>query len=87
MKNRILSFGMVALTLVVGSAAYADGRVSVVIDPFGWGSPPPVIYTPPRYYAPPAVYYGRGHYGGYRDSREHYDRRRSEHRDRDDRRR
>jgi len=79
---------MVALTLAASSAAYADGRVNVVIDPFGWGSPPPVVYySPPRYYAPPAVYYGRGHYGGYRDSRGRYDRRRWEHRDRDDDRR
>jgi hypothetical protein len=88
MKNRILSLGMITLTLAASSAAYADPHVSVVIDPFGWwGSPPPVVYSPPRYYAPPTVYYGRGHWGGYRE-REHYDRRRSEHHDRDyDRRR
>ena len=83
MKNRILSLGMVALTLAASSAAYADGHVSVVIDPFGWGSPPPVVYAPPRYYAPPAVYYGRGRYGDYRNSREHYDRRRADHHDHD----
>jgi hypothetical protein len=86
MKNRILSLGMVAL-LAASSAAYADGHVSVVIDPFGsWGPPPPVVYSPPRYYAPPTVYYGRGNWGGYRESRGHYDRRR-EHHDRDDDRR
>jgi hypothetical protein len=90
MKNRILSLGIVALTLAAGSAAYADGHVIVVINPYGWwGEPPPVVYSPPRYYAPPTVYYGRGNWGGDRDSRGRYDRRRGwEHRDRgDDRRR
>ena len=87
MKNRILSLGMVALTMAASSAAYADGHVSVVIDPFGWGAPPPVVYAPPRYNAPPAVYYGRGRYGGHRDSHERYDRRRPEQHDRDNDRR
>ena len=35
MRNRILSLGIVALTLAASAAAYADGHVSVVIDPFG----------------------------------------------------
>jgi hypothetical protein len=89
MRNRILTLGLVALTFAAISAAFADGHVNVVVDPFGWwGQPPPVVYSPPRYYAPPTVYYGRGHWGGDRDSREHYDRRRTEqHRDRDDDRR
>jgi hypothetical protein len=88
MRNRTLSLGIAALTLAAISAAYADGHVNVAIDPFGWwGQPPPVVYSPPRYYAPPTVYYGRGHWGGYRDSRQHYDRSRTEHHDRDDNRR
>ena len=77
MKHRILSLGIVALTLA-GSAAYAGVEVS--INPFGWwGPPPPVVYAPPRYNAPPAVYYGRGHWGDHRDARGHQDRGRSEH--------
>ncbi len=88
MKQQIaLSIG--ALALAASSAAFADGHVSVNINPFGWwGEPPPVIYETPRYYAPPTVYYGRGHWGDH-DGRGHRDDRgRWDHRDRgDDRRR
>jgi hypothetical protein len=92
MKIRIWSFGIVPLALMAGSAAFADGRINVDINPFGWGQAPPVVYESPRYYAPPpVVYYGRGNYGehrGYR-GRDHDrgDRGRSEHRDRDEGRR
>ena len=88
MKNRILSLGMVGLTLTA-SAAYADTRVRVDVNPFGfWGPPPPVVYEPPRYYAPPTVYYGRGHWGDrHDDRRRHDDRGRSDYHDRDDGRR
>jgi hypothetical protein len=71
MKNRILSLGMVALALSASSAAYASAHVDVVLNPFGWGVAPPVVYEPPRYYAPPTVYYGRGHWGDRGDSRGH----------------
>jgi hypothetical protein len=84
MKHRILSLGIVALTLA-GAAAYAGVEVS--INPFGWwGPPPPVVYAPPRYYAPPAVYYGRGHWGDHGNSRGQQNRGRSEHHDGGDRR-
>jgi hypothetical protein len=87
MKNRILSLGLAGLALTASAAAYADARVRVDVNPFGWwGPPPPVVYEPPRYYAPPTVYYGRGHWGD-----RHYDRGRHDyyrdHRDRDDGRR
>ena len=74
MKSRILSVGIVALTLAVSSTAYAGVHLNVNISPFGWGGPPPpVVYAPPRYYAPPAVvYYGRGHWGDHRDGRRGY---------------
>ena len=86
MKIRTWSLGFVPLALMAGSAAYADGRINVDINPFGWGQAPPVVYESPRYYAPPpVVYYGRGNYGerrGYNRGRDHY-RGRDEHRDRD----
>jgi hypothetical protein len=89
MKNRILSLGLVGLALTASAAAYADARVRVDINPFGyWGPPPPVVYEPPRYYAPPTVYYGRGHWGEHRDYRgRHDDRGRWDHHDRDEGRR
>ena len=87
MKHRIMSLSVIALALTAGSVAYADAHISVDLNPFGWGAPPPVVYVPPRYEAPPAVYYGRGHWGDHRDWRgRHDDRGRSEHRDGDDRR-
>jgi hypothetical protein len=86
MKHRILSLGIVALTLA-GSAAYAGVQVAVGWNPFGWWGPAPVVYAPRRYYAPPGVYYGRGHWGGRDDSRGHQDRGRTEHHDGADRRR
>jgi hypothetical protein len=98
MKNRIsLGIAGLALTLSASTAAYADARVRVEVNPFGWwGEPPPVVYAPPHYYAPPTVYYGRGHWGE-RDGRGEYrgrydrgrdDRGRSDHHDGgDDRRR
>jgi hypothetical protein len=68
MKIRILSLGIVALALTAGTAAYADAHLSVDLNPFGWGVPPPVVYQSPRYYAPPPVVYsGRGHWGERRD--------------------
>jgi hypothetical protein len=71
MKTRILTLGMVALALTAGSAAYADVRLNVDLNPFGWGAPPPVVYQSPRYYAPPpVVYYGRGQWGDHRDGRD-----------------
>ena len=82
MKNRILAHGIAALTLTVGSAAYADVRVNVDLNPFGWWAPaPPVVYQPPAYYAaPPVVYYGRGHWGDHHDDRGHHpDRGQGEH--------
>jgi len=66
-RIRILSLGVVALTLT-GVAAFADVQVSVGWNPFSWWGPPPppVVYAPPRYYAPPAVYYGHSHWGDQR---------------------
>jgi hypothetical protein len=89
MKISIGSLGIVALMLTASSSAFADAHVDVVINPFGWGAPPPVVYEPPRYYArPPVVYYGRGHWGDHRDGRgRDNDRGRSEHHDEGDRRR
>jgi hypothetical protein len=82
MKNRILSLGLVGLTLAASATAYADARVRVDVNPFGfWGPPPPVVYEPPRYYAPPAVYYGRGHWGDRHDDRGRHDRGRADHHD------
>ncbi len=74
MKIRIRSVGIVALTLMASSVAYADVHVSVAVNPFGWWAPaPPVVYEPPAYYAaPPVVYYGRGHWGDHHDSRGHH---------------
>src|ERR1700721_1380925 len=70
MKIRILSLGIVALTLLASAAASADVHFNVDVNPFGWGAPPPVVYESPRYYAPPpVVYYGRGHWGDHRDGR------------------
>ncbi|MGA2707189.1 MAG: hypothetical protein ACLQJ0_02720 [Steroidobacteraceae bacterium] len=72
MKIRICSFGTVALALIASSSAYADAHVSVDINPFGWGVPPPLVYVSPRYYGPPpVVYYGRGHWGDHRGGRGH----------------
>jgi hypothetical protein len=86
MKIRILSLGIVALTLTAGSTAYADVHFNVDVNPFGWGAPPPpVVYESPRYYAPPpVVYYGRGRWGEHRDGRgrgRDHDRGRSGHHD------
>ena len=65
------SLGIVSV-LMAGSAAYADARVHIDINPFGWGAPPPVVYESPRYYAPPpVVYYGRGNWGEHRYGRGH----------------
>jgi hypothetical protein len=96
MKIRIWSFGIAPLALMASSAAFADGRVNVDINPFGWGAAPPVVYESPRYYAPPpVVYYGRGNWGehrGYYRGRDNYRGRYGhhegyEHRDRDEGRR
>jgi len=71
MKIRILSLGLVASTLMASTAAFADVHVGVVLNPFGWGEPPPVVYESPRYYysPPPVVYYGRGNWGDHREGR------------------
>ena len=89
MNIRIRSLGIIPLTMAASFAAHADGHLSININPFGWGEPPPVVYESPRYYAPPpVVYYGRGHWGDHRDWRgRHDDRGRSEHHDEGDRRR
>ncbi len=87
MNIRIQSISMVAL-MIATSTAYADGHVSINIDPFGWGAPPPVVYESPREYAsPPMVYYGQGHWGDNRhwrgrgnDGGRHNDGGRSNHR-------
>jgi hypothetical protein len=81
MKIRIWSLGIVALALIASASAYADTHLNVVVNPFGWGAPPPVVYESPRYYAPPpVVYYGRGHWGDHRASRgRNHDRDRPEH--------
>jgi len=72
MKFRILPLGIVALSLLASTAAYAGVQWNIVFDPFGWGAPPPVVYASPRYYAPPPVVYaGGGHYWG--DRRRDYD--------------
>ena len=90
MNIGIRSLGVVALMTASGGA-YADGHISVDINPFGWGAPPPVVYESPRNYAPPPVVYnGRGHWGGDRPDargRDNNDRGRSEHHDDGDRRR
>lgn len=72
------ALGVLALT-AAGTAAFADGRINVDINPFGWGAPPPVVYEPPDYYAPPPVIYnGRGDWGdrheGWREHRDGYGR-------------
>jgi hypothetical protein len=74
MESRIRSLGIVALTLMASSAAYANVHVVVAVNPIGWWAPaPPVVYQPPAYYAaPPVVYYGRGHWGDHHDSRGHH---------------
>jgi len=85
MKIRILSLGLVALTMMASTAVYADAHVNIELNPFGWGAPPPVVYESPRYYAPPpVVYYGRGNWGDRREGRgrDHY--RGRDHHDRDD---
>ena len=81
MNNRTWSLGTVALALMASSSAYADTRLNVDINPFGWGAPPPVVYESPRYYAPPpVVYYGHGGWGDHRGWRDrHHDRGRWEH--------
>ena len=62
MNIRIGSLGVLA-AMMASSAALADGRINVDINPFGWGAPPPVVYESPRYYAPPPVVYsGRGYW-------------------------
>jgi hypothetical protein len=89
MNIRIASLGVVA-ALMASSAALADGRVHIDINPFGWGAPPPVVYESPRYYAPPpVVYYGRGDWGEHREGRgrDHDRNRGREHHDDGDRRR
>ena len=85
MNIQIRSLGMVAL-MMAASAAYADGRVSIDINPFGWGAPPPpVVYAPPREYAPPpVVYYGGGHWGDRREGRRDHDHGRDHDRGRSD---
>ena len=82
MNYRILSLGAVALGLA-STAAFADVRLNVDLNPFGWGAPPPVVYESPRYYAPPPVVYnGRGHWGEQRAERgRDQDRGRSDHHD------
>jgi hypothetical protein len=89
MNIRKRLIGIVALTMMASSAAYANVHLNVDINPFGWGSPPPVVYESPRYYAPPpVVYYGRGHWGDHREGRgRNHDRGRGEHHDGDDGRR
>ena len=47
MNIQIRSLGMVALMMAT-SAAYADARVSVDINPFGWGAPPPPVVSTHR---------------------------------------
>jgi hypothetical protein len=86
MKIRTWVFGIVPLALMAGSAAYADARVNVDINPFGWGLAPPVVYD--RYYgSPPMVYNGRGSWGDHRGWRgRDHDRGRGHH-DRDEGRR
>ena len=85
MNIRTCVLGIVPLALMAGSAAYADARVNVDINPFGWGVAPPVVYESPRYYGPPPmVYNGRGNWGDRRGWRgRDHDRGRSGHHDRD----
>lgn len=68
MKPRLSSLLFAALALTAASAAYADVRVSVGINPFGFVAfpPPPVVYAPAPYYyePPPVVYVGDGSWGG-----------------------
>jgi hypothetical protein len=69
-----MPLGIVALSLMASTAAYANVHVNVDLNPFGWGAPPPVVYESPRYYAPPpVVYYGGGRWGDHRDRRGHDD--------------
>jgi len=65
-----------ALALSAVSTANAHPRISIAINPFGFGvyAPPPVVYQPYPYYAPPpVVYLGGGNWGRHhgRDQREH----------------
>ena len=74
MKIGILPLGIVALSLLASTAAYAGVHVDVALNPFGWGAPPPVVYESPRYYGgPPVVYAGGGRWGDHHDRRGHYD--------------
>ena len=74
MKVGIMPLGIVALSLMASTAAYANVHVNVDLNPFGWGAPPPVVYVSPRYYAPPPlVYYGGGRWGDHRDRWHHDD--------------
>jgi hypothetical protein len=73
--NKPLKFLSIAALLAGSSAAFADAHVSVNINPFGWGAPPPVVYESPGYYAPPVVYTGGGHWGDHRDRGRDHDRR------------
>jgi len=66
MKQGILSVIFVALGLTAASAATAQVRVQVGINPFVFGGyPPPVVYQPYPYFAPPpVVYLGGGAWAG-----------------------
>jgi hypothetical protein len=75
MMNSAVKFLSVSAMLSASSAAFAGPHVSVNIDPFGWGAPPPVVFESPRYYAPPpVVYYGGGRWGDHRDRDRGHDR-------------
>jgi hypothetical protein len=85
--NSSMKFLGVSALLTASSAAFADVRVGININPFGWGAPPPVVYESPRYYAPPpVVYYGGGRWGDHRDRDRGHDHDRGHHDDGDHRR-
>jgi hypothetical protein len=84
MKIQIWSLGALVFALAAGSNAFADARVNVDINPFGWGAPPPLVYESPRYYGPPPlVYHGRGHWGDRRGGHDRDHGRSDHHRDGD----
>jgi hypothetical protein len=57
-------FTLVFIALALAATSVATAGVRVVVNPFGFGIAPPVVYQPyPFYGAPPVVYAGGGYWG------------------------
>jgi hypothetical protein len=75
MKKQPLSLVFAALALTAAATASAQVRISVGVNPFGYGEyPPPVVYQPAPYYSPPPVVYLGGGSWGDRDRRRGHER-------------